>query len=475
MEARVIAFRVLVFGLSALAFGAIEFIDIASAQRVPLNQREMQLSFSPVVREAAPAVVNIHATKARAPQESPFFDDPFFRRFFDGRPFGMPRNRMRSSLGSGVVVDPSGIVVTNDHVIKGADEVKVVLPDGREYKADILIKDESTDLAVLSIRDADERLDALDFADSDDIEVGDLVLAIGNPFGVGQTVTSGIVSAVARTDIGVNDLSFFIQTDAAINPGNSGGPLVDMHGDIIGLNTAIFSRSGGSHGIGFAIPSNMVRAVVAQALAGSTQIERPWIGASFQRVTPDIAETLGLSSPRGALVTDVERRSPAARAGLKRGDIILRFNGRRISNPAAFEYRLAVLGIGRTAQLIVLRRGQRMQVSIPLARAPETVPADRTLISGPSPLSGATVANISPRIAQRVGLPRGREGVVVLDVESRSAAARLKLRRGDIVLSVQRRSISSVDVLEDIVSRSRRVWRLTIDRKGRISNVIISG
>ncbi len=470
-----IAFRVLFFVSLVFIVSGTGLIDFASAQRIPSSQIEMQLSFSPVVREAAPAVVNIHATKARAPQESPFFDDPFFRRFFDGRPFGMPRNRMRSSLGSGVVVDPSGIVVTNDHVIKGADEVKVVLPDGREYRADILIRDESTDLAVLRVRDADERLDALDFADSDDIEVGDLVLAIGNPFGVGQTVTSGIVSAVARTDIGVNDLSFFIQTDAAINPGNSGGPLVDMQGDIIGLNTAIFSRSGGSHGIGFAIPSNMVRAVVAQALAGSTEIERPWIGASFQRVTHDIAESLGLSRPRGALVTDVERRSPADRAGLKRGDIILRVDGRRISNPAALEYRLAVLGIGETARLIVLRRGQRLQVSLPLRRAPETVPADRTLVSGPSPLSGATVANISPRIAQQVGLPRKSEGVVVLDVEPRSRAARLKLRRGDIVLSVQGRSIASVDGLEDIVSRARRVWRLTIDRKGRISNLIISG
>ena len=300
-------------------------------------------------------------------------------------------------------------------------------------------------------------------------------MAIGNPFGVGQTVTSGIVSAIARTDIGVNDLSFFIQTDAAINPGNSGGPLVDMQGDIIGLNTAIFSRSGGSHGIGFAIPSNMVRAVVAQALAGSTEIERPWTGASFQKVTHEIAESLALRRPRGALITDVEPRSPAAVAGLKRGDIVLRVNGRRISNPAALEYRLAVLGIGETANLILLRRGQRLQVSLPLVRAPETVPADRTLIGGPSPLSGATVANISPRIAQRVGLPRGREGVVVLDVEPRSAASRLNLRRGDIVLSVQGRNITSVDILEDVVDRARRVWRLTIDRNGRISNVIISG
>jgi Do/DeqQ family serine protease len=447
----------------------------ASAQRVPSNETEVRLSFAPIVRRAAPAVVNIYATRAQTQQPSPFADDPFFKRFFEGRPFGVPRNRMRSSLGSGVFVDRGGIIVTNDHVIRGATDVKVSLADGREYVADILIRDETTDLAVLRVRDADERFVALDFADSDDIEVGDLVLAIGNPFGVGQTVTSGIVSAVARTDIGVSDLSFFIQTDAAINPGNSGGPLVDVNGDIIGLNSAIFSRSGGSHGIGFAIPSNMVRSVVAQAVAGSTEVERPWIGASFQRVTPDIADSLGLDRPRGALVTDVERRSPAAKAGLKRGDLVLRVNGRRISNPAAMEYRLAVLGIGETARMIVLRQNQRLQVVLPLMRAPETVRPDRTLIDGPSPLSGATVANISPRIAQRVGLQNDRDGVVVLDVEAGSAAARLRLKRGDVVLSVQGRNVPSVSVLEDLVERQRRVWRLTIDRKGRISNIVISG
>jgi Do/DeqQ family serine protease len=456
---------------SVAAFGALP----AEAQTIPENRVEIQLSFAPVVRKAAPAVVNIYAHQALPRQQSPFFDDPFFRRFFDGRPFGMPRNRMRSSLGSGVVVDESGIIVTNDHVVKAATDVKVAFADGREYAADILIQDDSTDLAVLRLRDVDERFEALEFADSDDIEVGDLVLAIGNPFGVGQTVTSGIVSAVARTDIGVSDLSFFIQTDAAINPGNSGGPLVDMRGDIIGLNSAIFSRSGGSHGIGFAIPSNMVRSVVGQALAGSTEVERPWIGATFQRVTADIAESLGLDRPRGALVVTVERNSPADAAGLKRGDLVLRVNDRPISNPAALEYRLAVLGIGQQARFTILRRGRRFEVTMPLTRAPETVRPDRTLIDGPSPLAGAVVANLSPRLARRVGLPTDREGVVVLDVEPRTAAARLRLQAGDVILSVQGRSISSVDVLEEQVSRQRRLWRLTIDRKGRISNIIISG
>lgn len=448
--------------------------DPAAAQRVPANETEIRLSFAPVVRKAAPAVVNIYATQAQQ-QQSPFMDDPFFRRFFDGSPFGVPRKRMRASLGSGVVVDESGVIVTNDHVIRAATEVKVAFADGREYVAEILLRDEKTDLAVLKIGNAGDRFEALDFSDSDDLEVGDLVLAIGDPFGVGQTVTSGIVSAVARTDIGVSDLSFFIQTDAAINPGNSGGPLVDMRGDIVGLNSAIFSRSGGSHGIGFAIPSNMVRSVVGQALAGSTEVERPWIGASFQRVTPDIAESLGLDRPRGALVTNVELRSPAEKAGLERGDLVLRINGRRISNPAALEYRLAVLGVGTDARLVILRRGQRFQLTVALMSAPETVRPDMSMIDGPSPLAGATVANLSPRLAQRLGLRTNGEGVVVVDVAPRSAAARMRLQPGDVVRSVQGRTITSVDILEEQVSQNRRLWRLTIDRKGRISNIIIGG
>ncbi len=448
--------------------------NVAVAQRAPESRDEIRLSFAPIVKRSAPAVVNVYATQMRRETRSPFAGDPLFERFF-GQPFGMPRERARSSLGSGVIVTEDGVIVTNHHVIRNATKVRVVTADGREYRAEILLRDEKTDLAVLKISDGDEDFPVLEFADSDELEVGDLVLAIGNPFGVGQTVTSGIVSAVARTDIGVSDLSFFIQTDAAINPGNSGGALVDLRGEVVGINSAIFSRTGGSIGLGFAIPSNMVRSVVAQALAGSSEVERPWIGATFQRVTPDIARSLGLSRPRGALVTRVEPRSPASRAGLKVGDLVVAVANREVQSPAALEYRLALFEIGRRVRLSVLRRGEEIRLRVRLERPPETVEPNMQLITGRSPLAGARVANLSPRLAVRLDLPSDKTGVAVVDVDRGSPAARLGLRQGDIVLRIQGDDVRTSQQLVEATARGDRFWRLTIDRKGRISNYMIGG
>ncbi len=464
---------VLILSASILNFGSANWE--ASAQRSPRDRNEIRLSFAPIVRRAAPSVVNVYATKQRREIQSPFENDPFFRRFFEGSPFGVPGPRNRTSLGSGVIVDPSGVVVTNNHVIRDADRVRIVMPTGQEYRADILLRDERTDLAVLRIKNGSGAFEALEFGNSDGLEVGDLVLAIGNPFGVGQTVTSGIVSALARTNIGINDLSFFIQTDAAINPGNSGGALVDMRGNIVGINTAIFSRSGGSIGIGFAIPSNMVQTVVTQALSGSTEVERPWIGATFQEVTPDIALSLGLKRPRGALVTDIKRNSPAERAGLRIGDLVLRVNRQEVANPSVLEYRLALLGIGTQARMTILRSGRRQGLTVDLVRAPETVRPRRREIGGPSPLAGATVANLSPRLAQRLQLPADSTGVVVVDVDRGSAAARYGFRSGDIIMRAQRKAIEDTDQLVEILERPSRLWRLRLDRRGRISNLVIGG
>src|SRR5436853_3566600 len=325
---------------------------LAQDRRVPASAAEVRLSYAPIVQRVQPAVVNVYAAKV-VQNRNPLLDDPIFRRFF-GVP-GQQTEQMQRSLGSGVMVDSSGLVVTNNHVIEGADQVKVSLSDKREFEAEIVLKDSRTDLAVLRLKDSREKFPTLDLANSDELMVGDVVLAIGNPFGVGQTVTHGIVSAVARTQVGISDYQFFIQTDAAINPGNSGGALVDMAGRLVGINTAIFSRSGGSQGVGFAIPANMVRVVVASAKTGGTAVKRPWLGARLQAVTSDLAESLGLKRPGGALIANVSPGSPAARAGLKASDLIVAVDGQAIDDPNAFDYRFATRPLGGSAQVDVQR------------------------------------------------------------------------------------------------------------------------
>ena len=275
-------------------------------------QSGARLSLAPVVKKVAPAVVNVYASRVDTMPRNPLFDDPIFRRFFGGG--GGEDQRVQKALGSGVIVDPSGLVVTNHHVIEGMTDVKVALADKREFEAEIVLRDPRTDLAVLRIKGG-ENFPVLELGDSDALEVGDFVIAIGDPFGVGQTVTQGIVSALARTQIGINDYGFFIQTDAAINPGNSGGALVDLDGKLVGINSAIYSRSGGSMGIGFAIPVNMVKSVVAAARHGGTTVRRPWLGATLQNVSKDIADNLGLERPTGALVVEVVERGSGGRGG----------------------------------------------------------------------------------------------------------------------------------------------------------------
>src|SRR4051795_2354578 len=360
---------------------------VAQDRRVPASPADVKLSYAPIVQRVQPAVVNVYAAKT-VQNRNPLLDDPIFRRFFGGGP---QPEQMQRSLGSGVMVDPSGLVVTNNHVIEGADQVKVSLSDKREFEAEIVLKDSRTDLAVLRLKDTKERFPTLDFANSDELLVGDVVLAIGNPFGVGQTVTHGIISALARTQVGITDYQFFIQTDAAINPGNSGGALVDMTGRLAGINTAIFSRSGGSQGIGFAIPANMVRVVVASAKSGGKAVKRPWLGARLQAVTPEIAETLGLRLPNGALVANVAPGSPAARAGLKLSDLIVAIDGQQIDDPNAFDYRFATRPLGGAAQIDVLRAGKTVKLTIPLETAPDTGRDEIVLTAPGSPFQGAKI------------------------------------------------------------------------------------
>jgi Do/DeqQ family serine protease len=442
----------------------------AQERRVP-TQAELHLSYAPVVKRVAPAVVNVYAAKV-VRNRNPLFDDPIFRRFF-GVPDG-GSSQIQRSLGSGVIVDSSGLIVTNVHVIEGADEVKVALADKREFEAEIVLKDKRSDLAVLRLKGAHERFPVLDFANSDALEVGDVVLAIGDPFGVGQTVTHGIVSALARTQVGVSDYQFFIQTDAAINPGNSGGALVDLNGRLVGINTAIFSRSGGSQGIGFAIPSNMVGVVVASAKTGGHEVKRPWLGAKLQAVTGDIADSMGLKRPSGALVASVEANGPAARAGLKAGDVIVSVDNQPVDDPNAFGYRFATKPLGGTASLGVLRAGRETKLSVALQSAPD-LPREETTIHTRSPFSGAKVANLSPALADELQIKNAEDGVVILDVDNGSFASNLGFRRGDVVLSVNGQTVKTTPDLEHATEKPRRDWRIVILRGGQKISAIFNG
>ncbi|HLO23464.1 MAG TPA: Do family serine endopeptidase [Methyloceanibacter sp.] len=450
----------------------------AEAQQrvVPESPVAIKQSFAPVVKRAAPAVVNVYVQHTVQQIVSPFGDDPFFGQLF-GERFGVPRERIQNSLGSGVLVDQSGLVVTNNHVIQGSGEaeITVALSDGREFPAKIVLKDEHTDLAVLRLDAKGAQFPVIQFADSDSLQVGDLVLAIGDPFGVGQTVTSGIVSALARTQVGISDYQFFIQTDAAINPGNSGGALVDMDGKLAGINTAIFSRSGGSHGIGFAIPSNMVRLVVQSALKGGT-VQRPWLGATLQPVTPDIADSLGLATPSGALVAKVATKGPAAKAGLVAGDVVVGVDDKEVKDPQAFEYRFLTKGIGGSAELTLLRKGQKLKAIIALLAPVEDPPRDARDLTGRHPLSGCKVANLSPAVAQELGIDDDtRQGVVVVDVKDQTPAARLGVKRGDIVVGLNNEKVSSVAQLAAALDLSGDRWRLSVERDGKLFNLAISG
>jgi Do/DeqQ family serine protease len=444
---------------------------MSQERRVPSSPAELRLSYAPIVQRVQPAVVNVYAAKV-VQDRNPLLDDPIFRRFF-GVPGTQPE-QMQRSLGSGVMVDPSGLVVTNVHVIEGADQVKVSLADKREFEAEIVLKDSRSDLAVLRLKDVHEKFPTLDFANSDELMVGDVVLAIGNPFGVGQTVTHGIISALARTQVGITDYQFFIQTDAPINPGNSGGALVDMTGKLAGINTAIFSRSGGSQGIGFAIPANMVRVVVASAKSGGKAVRRPWLGARLQAVTPEIAETLGVKLPNGALVASVVANSPAARAGLKLSDLIVSIDGQTVEDPNAFDYRFATRPIGGSAEVDVQRGGKTLKLNVPLETAPDTG-RNEIVLTGRSPFQGAKVANISPAVADELHLDVDTEGVVVTGLTDDAPAANVGFQKGDIIVAVNNQKISKTVDLEKATRDSSRLWRITLMRGGQQINVTLGG
>ncbi|MFI4988607.1 MAG: DegQ family serine endoprotease [Alphaproteobacteria bacterium] len=458
---------------AALAAGALGGASESAAKMAPESREQISYSFAPVVKKAAPAVVNIYTRTVVEQPSSPLFADPFFRRFFGQGFGGTPERRVQNALGSGVIVGADGTIVTNHHVVKDAQQITVVLADRREFEAKMVGTDERADVAVLKIDTHGQALPTLEFGDSDAAEVGDLVLAIGNPFGVGQTVTSGIISALARTTAGITDFNFFIQTDAAINPGNSGGALVTMDGKLIGVNTAIYSGSGGSIGIGFAIPSNMVRTVEHSIVAGG-KLVRPWFGAQGETVTADVAGSLGLPRPSGVLINDVFKGGPAAQAGLKPGDVILKIDGRSVEDADALRYRIATKPLNTKAELTVFRQGRQIEMPIALSAPPESVPRDTTPLAGSSPFTGAVVVNLSPAVADELGIDVFQHGVVVTHVNAGTPAASLGVKPGDVITRLNGADIHNVAELKAAVEKAASSWRLTLRRGDRVLNVVVS-
>ncbi|MBS0296913.1 MAG: Do family serine endopeptidase [Proteobacteria bacterium] len=438
-------------------------------RHAPAGAAEMRLSFAPVVKKAAPAVVNVYARRVVRQQIDPFWQ------LFGGVPRGMTQERVLQSLGSGVIVRADGLIVTNNHVVEGGQEFMVVLSDRREFPAKVLLADPHTDLAVLKIEVGSERLPVLPIEDSGDTQVGDLVLAIGNPFGVGQTVTNGIVSALNRTDGPSGAGGSYIQTDAPINPGNSGGALVDMDGNLIGINSMIISNSGGSNGVGLAIPGAMVRRVVETAVGGGHTLVRAWLGAKTDPITGEIAKSIGLTTPQGALVTNLYPGGPAAKAGLKTGDVVTAVNGAAVNDPANLNFQIATLAPGQIAKVAYLRDGKPMTANVRVEPPSGGEAVERTL-AGETPLTGTTVSDFTPAAADKLGLdPYGANGVVLTKVPAQSfAAGRLGLQPGDLIRGVNGREVSSVGDLQAALAQAqaaRRGWSLTIQRGSQVTTV----
>ncbi len=438
---------------------------------VPESQQQIRLSFAPVVKRVAAAVVNI---RIRAPQQqaqNPLYADPFYRRFFGDN--GGQQRPDNGAVGSGVILRENGLIVTNHHVIKSGGTIDVILADKRTFTAKLLLSDERTDLAVLQIDTKGEKLPYLELRDSDEVEVGDLVLAIGNPFGVGQTVTSGIVSAVARTSVSISDFRSFIQTDAPINPGNSGGALVTLDGKLAGINTAILSRSGGSVGIGFAIPSNMVGAVVRAALT-TGRIARPTLGIGGQDVTADIARARGLERIGGVIVSTVQPDSPAAAVGIKAGDVILKINGRDVSDIQDLRFRLATMAVGGKVKLAMVRGKEQVEIEVELREAAAVKELESaTTLTGNHPLSGAAVVELTPGVAEQLGIRGIDRGIVVVKVQPGSTAARRGFRAKDVLVQINGANVASLEQLRTAMAPGQEAWQIVGVRDGSPFRILL--
>ncbi len=458
----------LMAGLALVASGSAFAKDhkkaavILDPRPLPAAAGKLAVSYAPVIKKTAPSVVNVFTTKIirRTPsrEQMPFRNDPFFRHFFGDRfrsePDAEPRLRRQQSLGSGVIVTADGYILTNAHVVKGADEIRVALTEGKkEYEAELVGSDAKTDLAVLKIKA--DKLPAITMADSDKIQVGDIVFAIGNPFGVGKTVTMGIVSALGRSKLRITEYDNFIQTDASINPGNSGGALVDAAGRLIGINTAILSRTGGNQGIGFATPANMARWIMMQ-IVEQGRVIRGFLGVRIQDLTPELAKAFGLNELQGALVTQVIPGTPAEKVGLRKGDVILSFNKRPAKTSAQFRLMVAASEPGKTYALTLRRNGRELKLTVTLKQLPDDaeITVGKGLESGTgNVLWGVQVETVDASARRRYGLPDNLQGVLVVQVKPDSAAAQAGLKRGDVIQEINRRAVRSA---QEALAASRR-------------------
>ena len=464
--------------ISALLSGLIANYADAAVRSSKTSMMEVKTSFSDVVKSTAPSVVNIYAAKIVTSNKrrnfNPLMDDPFFSQFLGGMISQPMRKKLERSLGSGVVVSPEGFIVTNSHVVQAGAKIKVVFNDGREFDAEFVGADESMDIAVLKIEsDENMKFDHLEFGDSDSMEVGDIVLALGNPYGVGQSVSMGIVSALGRTNIGTTKYENFIQTDAAVNPGNSGGALVDSLGNLVGINTAIYTKTGGSQGISFAIPASSVK-VIFDSVRKTGKVVRPWLGAGGQNLTPSLAEQLGLDRPTGVLINEIDKGSSAEKSGIKVGDIIVKFAGQEIRDTGTLSAKIAVSPIGKTVPINVWRGGEIINLSLKLEGLPERKESDRITLKGNSPLAGYTFEKLSPALNDELGLPFATEGIAAVERASGTGHfSALTLREGDIMISINNKDIKTLKDLKDATSRRPRSWKVIYKRGKNVIRAVV--
>jgi Do/DeqQ family serine protease len=452
--------------LRALAFALFIAAPVSAVAdtRVPSSQVEIALSFAPLVKKAAPAVVNIYAKRIVQTRTSPMANDPFFREFFGN--FGETRPQVQNSLGSGVILSGDGYVVSNYHVVGQATDIRVVLNDRREYSAEVMLGDEASDLAILRLKDARD-LPFLALRDSETVEVGELALAIGNPFGVGQTVSSGIISGLGRYGrVTGSKRGYFMQTDAPINPGNSGGALIGMDGALIGVNTAIVTRSGGSNGIGFAIPAALVEQFIAQARKGQTQFMRPWAGMGGQDVDADLASSLGLERLGGMAITQLQVGSPFGEVGLSVGDVIVATNGREVNSPSELLYYMTVAGIGSHIDVTAVRDSVLQDYRVAMVEPPELPPREEITLGEADILLGMTVANVNPAVLAEYRLPILPSGVVVL--ETGPIGPRVGVQRGDILREIDGVEIGVPRDVKTALSSARRSVSIVVERGGQL-------